>query len=96
MQTAVDKRMRKYTDLAFAGEIGKAKILRDSLNPVREAILNTKTGGKPPAHGKYWQELLGQAGGPVRRPMLNLTNEEKASTKAAFDNCGLEPGELAA
>ena len=96
MQTAVDKRMRKYTDLAFAGEIGKAKLVRDSLNPVREAIRSTKPGGKPPAHGKYWQELLGQAGGPVRRPMLNLTNEEKASTKAAFDNCGLELGELAA
>ena len=30
-----------------------------------------------PAHGKYWQELLGQVGGAVRRPMLELTDEEK-------------------
>ena len=96
LQTAADKRMRAYTDLAFAGEIAKAKEVRDSLNPVREAFRSTKPGGKPPAHGKYWQELLGQVGGPVRRPMLNLTEEEKAFTKAAFENCGLELGELAA
>ena len=96
LQTAADKRMRAYTDLAFAGEKAKAKEVRDSLNPVREAFRSTKPSGKPPAHGKYWQELLGQVGGPVRRPMLNLTEEEKAFTKAAFENCGLELGELAA
>ena len=96
LQTSADKRMRAYTDLAFAGEIAKAKEVRDSLNSVREAFRSTKPGGKPPAHGKYWQELLGQVGGPVRRPMLNLTEEEKAFTKAAFENCGLELGELAA
>ena len=70
--------------------------MRDSLNPVREAIRNTKPGDKPPAHGKYWQDLLGQVGGPVRRPMLNLTEEEKALIKIAFDGCGLRLTDLAA
>jgi 4-hydroxy-tetrahydrodipicolinate synthase len=37
MQTRTDRRMREYTDLAFAGEIAKARAIRDSLNPVREA-----------------------------------------------------------
>ena len=36
------------------------------------------------------QELLGQAGGPVRRPMLDLTEAEKAATRAAFEACGLK------
>lgn len=63
--------------------------MRDSLNPVREAINKTKPGGKPTAHGKYWQELLGQVGGRVRHPMLELTEAEKAATSAAFEDCGL-------
>src|SRR5258707_7529328 len=37
-QTSTDPRMRDYTDLAFAGEVAKAKLVRDSLNPVREAF----------------------------------------------------------
>ena len=96
LQTSVDKRMREYTDLAFSGDIKKAKTVRDSLNPVRDAIGKTKPGDKPPAHGKYWQDLLGQVGGPVRRPMLNLTEEEKALIKIAFDACGLQLTDLAA
>jgi 4-hydroxy-tetrahydrodipicolinate synthase len=89
VQTAADRRMRDYTDLAFAGDIQKARAVRDSLDPVRKALKSTRPGGKPQAHQKYWQELLGQAGGPVRRPLLQLTDDEKAATKQAFDGCGL-------
>ena len=39
-----------------------------------------------------WQELLGQVGGPVRRPLLNLTEQEKAATRLAFEACGLKRG----
>ncbi len=91
LQTKYDKRMREYTDLAFAGEIEKARVVRDSLDPVRQAIRRTRPAEKPQAHSKYWQELLGQAGGPVRAPMLQLTEAEKAATRAAFDTCGLKP-----
>ena len=90
MQTKVDRRMREYTDLAFAGEIAKARAVRDSLNPVREALRRSRPAEKPPAHAKYWQDLLGQAGGPVRRPMLDLTDAEKAAVRAAFESCGLK------
>tara|TARA_R110000787_G_scaffold16622_82_gene52287 strand:+ start:5849 stop:6802 length:954 start_codon:yes stop_codon:yes gene_type:complete len=90
LQTKNDKRMREYTDLAFKGEVEAARKVRDSLEPVRKALKDTRPGGKPQAHQKYWQELLGQAGGPVRKPLLQLTDAEKAATKAAFESCGLK------
>src|SRR5262249_5591403 len=90
LQTAVDRRMHEYTQLAFRGGIGEARRLRDSLDPVREALKGTRPPGKAAAHQKYWQELLGQAGGAVRAPLLELTGEEKAATRAAFEACGLK------
>jgi 4-hydroxy-tetrahydrodipicolinate synthase len=88
-QTKVDRRMREYTDLAFAGEVARAKAVRDSLNPVREAFRRSRPPEKPPSHSKYWQELLGQVGGRVRPPMLELTDAEKEATRHAFETCGL-------
>ena len=90
MQTGNDRRMHDYTELALIGKTEQAKNIRDSLEPVRQALKTTRPGGKPQAHQKYWQELLGQAGGPARPPMLQLTNEEKEQTKTAFENCGLK------
>lgn len=89
LQTKHDRRMREYTDLAFAGKVEEARKVRDSLEPVRKAIKSTCPKEKPQAHSKYWQELLGQVGGPVRRPMLQMTQAEKAATRDAFENCGL-------
>ena len=89
-QTKADRRMREYTDLAFKGEVAKAKAIRDSLNPVREAFRRSRPAEKPPAHSKYWQELLGQTGGQVRPPMLELTDAEKQATRKAFESCGLK------
>jgi len=90
MQTKLDRRMRQYTDLAFEGKIDEARKIRDSLDPVRKALKQTRPAEKPPAHAKYWQHLLGQAAGPVRRPMLELTDTEKASVREALLNCGLK------
>ncbi|MFC6490761.1 dihydrodipicolinate synthase family protein [Nitratireductor sp. GCM10026969] len=89
LQTKNDLRMREYTDLAFAGEAGKARAVRDSLEPVRHALRSTRPAEKPQAHQKYWQDLLGQVGGAVRPPLLPLTEEEKRATRAAFETCGL-------
>ena len=89
LQTTNDKRIDQYTKLAFAGEKEKAQMIRDSLEPVRQAFKTSRPEGKPQAHQKYWQELLGQVGGPVRRPLLQLTDEEKANIKKVFDSCGL-------
>ena len=90
LQTKVDRRMREYTDLAMRGEVARAKTVRDSLNPAREAIRRTRPAEKFHSHSKYWQELLGQAGGAVRRPMLELTDAEKDATRRAFEGCGLK------
>jgi len=90
LQTGSDRRMHEYTQLAFNGEFEKARAVRDSLDPVRDALKSTRPGGKPQAHQKYWQELLGQAGGPVRAPLLQLSEAEKDATRAAFESCGLQ------
>jgi 4-hydroxy-tetrahydrodipicolinate synthase len=89
LQSRQDRRMRQYTDLAFSGQAGKARSVRDSLNPVREALRRTRPAEKPHAHQKYWQTLLGQVGGRVRAPLLELTDAEKLATRAAFESCGL-------
>ena len=93
LQTAADRRMREYTQLAFQGEIAEARKVRDSLAPVRRALRSTRPAGKAAAHQKYWQELLGQAGGAVRAPLLALTEAEKAATRRAFQDCGLRIAE---
>jgi 4-hydroxy-tetrahydrodipicolinate synthase len=90
LQSSADKRMREYTDLAFAGQSENARRVRDSLNPVRAALKSTRPAEKPHSHQKYWQELLGQVGGYVRQPLLELTDVEKNATRRAFDACGLQ------
>ena len=75
--------------MAFSGKLEEARKVRDSLQPARDAFRESKPHGKPQAHAKYWLELLGQQGGPVRRPLLQLTEQEKAATREAFARSGL-------
>jgi len=90
LQTEFDRRMRDYTDLAFAGKAADARAVWQSLEPVRHAFKSTRPAEKTTSHQKYWQELLGQVGGPVRAPMLELTDAEKSKIHEAFDRCGLK------
>ena len=90
MQTAVDQRINDYTRLAFAGKVEEARTIRDSLAPVRAAFKASRPHGTPQAHTKYWMEQIGQAGGPVRRPLLNLTAGEKAVIRKAIADSGLK------
>ncbi|MBR12659.1 MAG: hypothetical protein CL442_05865 [Acidimicrobiaceae bacterium] len=89
MQTAADRRMHEYTQAAFEGRVDDARAISASLEPVREALRATRPPEKPHAHQKYWQELLGQVGGRVRAPLLELTAQEKRATREAFEACGL-------
>jgi 4-hydroxy-tetrahydrodipicolinate synthase len=81
--------MARYTELALAGQADEARAVSATLDPVRQALASTRPPGKAAAHQKYWQELLGQVGGRVRRPYLELTEVERAATSDAFDHCGL-------
>lgn len=90
LQTTNDRRMREYTDLALSGNVSQARAVRDSLQPVRAALRNTRPPEKPHSHQKYWQDLLGQVGGFVRPPLLQLTEEEKRRTRDEFEACGLK------
>ena len=89
MQTAVDQRINEYTRLAFAGKVDEARKLRDSLDPVRAAFKASRPKGTPQAHTKYWMECIGEVGGPVRRPLLNLSDADKAIIRKAVADSGL-------
>ena len=89
LQTAVDHRIHDYTQLAFAGDAAGARSVRDSLQPAREAFKASRPDGKPQAHSKVWQALLGQVGGAVRRPLLQLTDAERAAVAEQFARSGL-------
>lgn len=89
LQTASDRRMHDYTVAALDGRRDDAREISRSLDPVRAALKETRPAEKPHAHQKYWQELLGQVGGRVRAPLLELTEAEKARTREAFEQCGL-------
>lgn len=90
MQSKVDRRLTEYTDLAIAGDAAAARSVCDSLEPVREAIRSSRPLGKDQAHFKYWIELQGLIGGPVRPPLMQLTEEEKATVRTAFASSGLQ------
>lgn len=90
LQSRADRRMRDYTDLAFAGKADEAMAVFKSLDSLRHAFKSTRPAEKPTAHQKYWQELLGQVGGPVRAPMLELTEAEKRVIREAFERCDLK------
>ena len=89
LQSTVDRRMHDYTQAAFAGRAEEAREISRTLDPVRDALKRTRPPEKPHAHQKYWQELLGQVGGTVRQPLLELTDAEKTTTREAFEACGL-------
>jgi 4-hydroxy-tetrahydrodipicolinate synthase len=88
-QTKTDRRMQQYTQLAFQGRFGEARRIRDSLDPARHAIAGSRAPGAPHAQQKYWKELLGQIGGSVRRPLLPLSESERAAIGRAFEQSGL-------
>jgi len=90
LQSAKDRRMHEYTQAAFEGRVDDARRISASLDAVRDALWGTRPAEKPHSHQKYWQELLGQVGGRVRAPLLELTDDEKAATREAFENCGLQ------
>ncbi|MBI1990392.1 MAG: dihydrodipicolinate synthase family protein [Betaproteobacteria bacterium] len=87
--------IRDYTRAALAGDMNRAVEVARSLNPLR--ALHAKwitgygkpTGRTPSAEMKYWMELIGMPGGPVRAPCTELSEEKKQELRADLEATGI-------
>ncbi|MGI6224860.1 MAG: dihydrodipicolinate synthase family protein [Peptococcales bacterium] len=79
-----DKCIEIY-NLFHAGKFTEAKELQMRMIPVNNAV--TGTFGIPGL--KYVMETLGYHGGPTRRPLLPLTEEDKVKLDKIMKNAGL-------
>jgi 4-hydroxy-tetrahydrodipicolinate synthase len=87
--------VNEYTAAAHAGDYNKAVAISRSLNPLRTVLSKWipgygGAGGRvPAAEQKYWMELIGMKGGPVRAPCAELSAEAKEQLRAELAATGL-------
>jgi 4-hydroxy-tetrahydrodipicolinate synthase len=86
--------VKKYTDLAMAGEVAKAAALSESLTPLRTVhakwmIRDWMRGRMPMSAMKHWMNLIGMEGGPVRPPVVPLGDSEKEELRADLERTGI-------
>jgi 4-hydroxy-tetrahydrodipicolinate synthase len=95
MQTPAWRLIHEYSELGLAGRFEESAKLRDSLEPVREVHERwmrepwLKHQLIPIAYLKAWTEMMGLAAGPVRAPLLQITDEERARLRTDLERCGL-------
>jgi len=84
-----------YTRAVFDGDYNSAIGISRSLNPLR-AVLSKwipgyggASGRTPVAEQKYWMELIGMKGGPVRVPCTELTADQKQRMCVDLEATGL-------
>ena len=89
MQSKHYQPIQEYWELAKQGKNVEAAKKYYELQPLREVwqtmyrVLRDKHAAiHPLPQIKYWMDLIGMAGGPVRPPMHQITDEQKASLKA--------------
>lgn len=84
-----------YTRAVFDGDYNTAIKVSRSLNPLRSVLsrwipgYGTANGRTPAAEQKYWMELIGMKGGPVRVPCTEMTAEQKQQMRADLEATGL-------
>ena len=83
-----------YYEAAVAGDMNKAIELARSLNPLRSVLAKWVPGygggGRMAiAEQKLWMECVGMAGGPVRAPCSEMTEEAKKEMRADLEATGL-------
>ncbi|HZM43708.1 MAG TPA: dihydrodipicolinate synthase family protein [Burkholderiales bacterium] len=83
-----------YYKAAVTGDMNKAIELARSLNPLRSALAKWVPGyggaGRMAiAEQKFWMECIGMAGGPVRAPCSEMTDEAKKEMRADLEATGL-------
>jgi 4-hydroxy-tetrahydrodipicolinate synthase len=86
--------IRDYTQAALAGDLKKAVEISASLNPLR--VLHAKwingywrAGRMPLGEMKVWQEIIGMKGGPVRPPVLPVSDKARAEMEADLAATGI-------
>jgi 4-hydroxy-tetrahydrodipicolinate synthase len=86
--------IREYTQAAMAGDLKKAAEISRSLNPLR--ALHAKwingywrAGRMPLGEMKVWQEIIGMKGGPVRPPVLPVSDKARAEMEADLAATGI-------
>ncbi|HXF66147.1 MAG TPA: dihydrodipicolinate synthase family protein [Burkholderiales bacterium] len=83
-----------YYRAALAGDMNRAVEICRSLNPLRSVLAKWipgygSSGTMAIAEQKYWMELIGMAGGPVRAPCLPMSEEAKRALRADLEATGL-------
>lgn len=84
-----------YSRAAMAGDYNKAIEIARSLNPLRTALskwipgYGTANGRVPSAELKFWMELLGMKGGPVRAPCTGIAAAQKEQMRADLEATGI-------
>lgn len=87
--------MRDYTELALQGRFDEAEAIAKTLQPLRDVYakwfrapwLERKL--IPIAYLKAWMDMLGMAGGPVRTPLLQVTEKERQALRADLERSGV-------
>lgn len=83
-----------YTQAAMKGDLETAKRISAGLDPLRRVAKKWiwqpwAAGYLPLARLKYWQKLLGLAGGYVRPPLIEMTETEKRDFRKDLEAAGL-------
>jgi 4-hydroxy-tetrahydrodipicolinate synthase len=95
LQTPDWRPMREYTELGLQGRFSEAHAVSAQLDPLREVHERwmrdpwLKHKIIPIAYLKAWSEMLGLAAGPVRPPLLEITDAERQTMRDDLERIGL-------
>ena len=95
MQSPHYQPIQEYWELARAGRGAEASSKYYELQPLRDVwqsmyrvLRDKKAATHPLPQIKYWMDLVGMAGGPVRPPERPINDEQKAQLKASIEATG--------
>ena len=87
--------IKSYVSLAQQGKISEAKEISATLDPLRNVAKKWiwdpwAKGNLPIARLKFWQSIMGLAGGNVRPPQSEMTETEKEEFRNELEETGLK------
>ena len=86
--------LRDYTKAAQAGDLENARRIAAAIEPFRDVARKWiwkpwGAGNLPMAALKHWQKLMGLAGGYVRSPLLEMSEDDKTALEADLIAAGM-------